>query len=126
VSYWITTAIPVGNCIIMRSGSSRKHLNLRGHSTSECDRFVTYTGDNNVTYTKTCEPHLSDISVQSIDAVYLPDVRHSVQLQNDSYPYQYFAAGPSRVTTGDGIHQCVHCKTSGTTEVSPIARIVVR
>ena len=77
---------------------------------------VTYTGDNNVTYTKTCEPNLSDISVQSIDAVYLPDVRHTVQLQEYSYPYQYFAAGPSRVTTEDGIHRCVHCETSGSTE----------
>ncbi|MDS0258697.1 restriction endonuclease [Haloarcula sp. S1CR25-12] len=77
---------------------------------------VTYTGDNNVTYTKTCEPNLSDISVQSINAVYLPDVRHSVQLQNYTYPYQYFAAGPSRVTTEDGIHQCVHCETSGAGE----------
>jgi len=77
---------------------------------------VTYTGNNNVTYTKTCEPNVSDISVQSIDAVYLPDIRHAVQLQDYSYPLQYFAAGPSRVTTEDGIHQCVHCETSGTTE----------
>jgi len=35
---------------------------------------VTYTGDNNVTYNKTCEPNLSDISVQSIEPVYLPDI----------------------------------------------------
>jgi len=74
---------------------------------------VTYTGDNNVTYTKACEPNISDISVQSIDAVYLPDIRHLIQLQDHSYPYQYFTAGPSRVTTEDGIHQCVHCKTRG-------------
>ncbi|MBX0305976.1 restriction endonuclease [Haloarcula salinisoli] len=77
---------------------------------------VTYTGDNNVTYTKTCEPNRSDISVQSIEAVYLPDIRHTVQLQTYSYPYQYVAAGPSRVTTEDGIHQCVHCETSGPTD----------
>jgi restriction endonuclease Mrr len=77
---------------------------------------VTYTGDNNVTYTKTCEPNLSDISVQSIEPVYLPDVRQTIQLRDYSYPYQYFAGGPSRVTTEDGIHQCVHCETSGGTE----------
>jgi restriction endonuclease Mrr len=34
---------------------------LRGYHTTT----VTYTGDNNVTYNKTCEPNLSDISVQS-------------------------------------------------------------
>jgi restriction endonuclease Mrr len=74
---------------------------------------VTYTGDNNVTYTKTCEPNLSDISVQSIEAVYLPEVRQTTELQEYTYPYEYFAAGPSRVTREDGIHRCVHCETSG-------------
>jgi restriction endonuclease Mrr len=29
---------------------------------------------------------------------------------------EYYAAGPSRVTTEDGIHRCVHCETSGTEE----------
>jgi restriction endonuclease Mrr len=75
---------------------------------------VSYTGDNNVTYTKTCEPTRSDISVQSIEPVYLPQVRHTIELQEYSYPYEYFAAGPSRVTSEDGVHQCVHCDTAGT------------
>ncbi|QCC51424.1 restriction endonuclease [Halapricum salinum] len=74
---------------------------------------VQYTGDNNVTYTKTCEPNLSDISVQSIEPVYLPEVWQTTDLQQYTYPYEYFAAGPSRVTTEDGIHRCVHCDTSG-------------
>jgi len=74
---------------------------------------VTYTGDNNVTYNKTCEPNRSDISVQSIEPVYLPDVRQTTELQEYTYPYEYYAAGPSRVTAEDGIHRCVHCDTSG-------------
>jgi restriction endonuclease Mrr len=74
---------------------------------------VTYTGDNNVTYDKTCEPNLSDISVQSIDPTYLPQVRQTIDLQEYSYPYEYYAAGPSRVTLEDSIHKCVHCDTSG-------------
>ena len=77
---------------------------------------VTYTGDNNVTYNKTCEPNRSDISVQSIEPVYLPEVRHTTNLGDYTYPYEYFAAGPSRVTTEDGIHRCVHCETSGVDE----------
>jgi restriction endonuclease Mrr len=77
---------------------------------------VTYTGDNNVTYNKTCEPNRSDISVQSIDSVYLPEVRQTVDLGEYTYPYEYFAAGPSRVTTEDGFHRCVHCETAGTDE----------
>ena len=83
---------------------------LRDHHTTT----VSYTGDNNVTYTKTCEPNRSDISVQSIETVYLPQVRHTTDLQEYSYPYEYFAAGPSRVASEDGIHQCVHCDTTGT------------
>ncbi|WP_053948152.1 restriction endonuclease [Halolamina sediminis] len=82
---------------------------LQDHHTTT----VSYTGDNNVTYTKTCEPNRSDISVQSIEPVYVPQVRHTTDLQSYSYPYEYFAAGPSRVTRDDGIHQCVHCDTAG-------------
>jgi restriction endonuclease Mrr len=77
---------------------------------------VTYTGDNNVTYNKTCEPNLSDISVQSIEPVYLPEVHQTTELGEYSYPYEYYAAGPSRVTVKDGIHRCVHCETSGVKE----------
>jgi len=85
---------------------------LQDHHTTT----VTYTGDNNVTYNKTCEPNRSDISIQSIDPVYLPEVRHTTDLGEYTYPYEYYAAGPSRVTTEDGIHRCVHCETNGTDE----------
>jgi restriction endonuclease Mrr len=74
---------------------------------------VTYTGNNNVTYTKTCEPKRSDISIRSLEAVYLPEIRQTTELGQYTYPYEYFAAGPSRVTVEDGIHRCVHCETSG-------------
>ena len=74
---------------------------------------VTYTGDNNVTYERTCEPNRSDISVRSIDPVYLPQVRQTVESGEYTYPLEYFAAGPSRVAVEDGIHGCVHCETAG-------------
>jgi len=77
---------------------------------------VTYTGDNNVTYNKECEPNLSDISIQSIEPVYVPEIRQTTDLQSYSYPFEYFAAGPSRVTVEDGIHRCVHCDASGSSE----------
>ena len=70
---------------------------------------VTYTGDNNVTYERTCEPTQSDVSVQSITAVYLPEIRQTTRLQGYAYDYEYYAAGPSRVTVDDGIRRCVHC-----------------
>jgi len=37
-------------------------------------------------------------------------------LQEYSYPYEYFAAGPSRVTIEDGVHRCVHCSTTSGNE----------
>jgi len=45
-----------------------------------------------------------------------PEVRHTTDLQEYTYPYEYYAAGPSRVTAEDGIHRCVHCDTSGVDE----------
>jgi restriction endonuclease Mrr len=78
------------------------------------DRYTTtveYTGDNNVTYTKTCEPNQSDISIQSITPLYLPQIRQTTRLKSYEYPLEYYAAGPSRVTVEEGIHRCVHCTT---------------
>jgi len=40
----------------------------------------------------------------------------TTDLQEYTYPYEYYAAGPSRVTAEDGIHRCVHCDTSGIDE----------
>ena len=74
---------------------------------------VTYTGDNNVTYNKTCKPNRSDISVQSIKPVYLPEVRQTTELGEYTYSYEHYAAGPSRVTAEDGFRRCVHCETAG-------------
>jgi len=80
----------------------------RRHTTT-----VEYTGGNNVTYTKTCEPNQSDVSVQSISPTYLPRIRQTTRLESYEYPLEYYAAGPSRVTVEDGIHRCVHCEASG-------------
>ena len=70
---------------------------------------VTYTGDNNVTYNRTCEPNQSDVSVQSVTPVYLLEIQQATRLQRYSYSYEYCTAGPSRVTIEDGIHRCVQC-----------------
>ncbi|WP_135826086.1 restriction endonuclease [Halorussus ruber] len=77
---------------------------------------VEYTGDNNVTYTKECEPNLSDISVESISPVYLPRIESEVTLQNYSYSLEYYAAGPSRETIENDINECVHCGRNSWTE----------
>jgi len=81
------------------------------------DRHTTtvhYTGDNNVDYDKTCEPRQSDISVQSIDPLYLPRVSYEAHLGEYTYPYECYVAGPSHVTENDGVRRCVHCENQGT------------
>lgn len=80
---------------------------LRDHYTST----VTYTGDNNVTYDKTCEPNRSDITVTAIEPVFLPEIRLTVDLLEYRHSFEYFAAGPSRVTKEDRVRRCVQCTT---------------
>jgi restriction endonuclease Mrr len=70
---------------------------------------VQYTGDNNVTYTKTCEPSRSDVSVRAVDGVYLPRVRAVTGLGDYEYSYTCDVAGPSHRTVEDGVRRCVHC-----------------
>lgn len=59
---------------------------LREHYTTT----VSYTGDNNVTYEKTGEPNRSDVTVHSVEAVYLPDVRQTTELGEYAYPLEYY------------------------------------
>jgi restriction endonuclease Mrr len=72
---------------------------------------VQYTGDNNVTYTRECEPNQSDVSVQSVTPVYLPQVRLAITPGEYTHAYEGYVAGPSRVTTDDAVRRCVHCNT---------------
>lgn len=70
---------------------------------------VEYTGDNNVDYSKECEPNLSDLSVQAITPMYVPKLRSNTDFGSYNYTYEYLAAGPSRKVTENEIHRCVQC-----------------
>ena len=83
----------------------------RRHTTT-----VQYTGDNNVTYTKECEPNQSDIAVQSVTPIYLPRIRFGVTLGEYRHGYEAYIAGPSRVTVEDAVRRCVHCETDASDE----------
>ena len=80
----------------------------RAHATT-----VRYTGDNNVTYTKECEPTESDVTVEDVWPVYLPRVTASLELGAYEYEFVHDAAGPARQTVSDGVRRCVQCGTSG-------------
>ncbi|WP_435101544.1 restriction endonuclease [Halarchaeum sp. P4] len=70
---------------------------------------VHYTGDNNVDYEKECTPRESDVAVQSLTPVYLPQVRQTLAVESYRYSLEYYNAGPSRLTIDDGVHRCVQC-----------------
>jgi restriction endonuclease Mrr len=77
---------------------------------------VRYTGDNNVTYTKTCEPNLSDVIVQAIDPVYLPRIGLRTDIHSYTHSFGYYAAGPSYEIKQDRVRRCIHCGTSNESE----------
>jgi restriction endonuclease Mrr len=69
---------------------------------------IQYTGGNNVTYTKECEPKQSDVQIQSVTPVYLPKVTHRVPLGKYDHTLKYAVAGAARETITSP-KQCVHC-----------------
>lgn len=76
---------------------------------------VTYTGDNNVTYNKTCTPRVSDINIREILALYVPNIEAQKRAGDYAYSYEYLSAHPTTLTLDDGIHECVHCGTARST-----------
>jgi restriction endonuclease Mrr len=74
---------------------------------------VRYTGDNNVTYEKTCEPTPSDIAVERLEPRYLPVISQTVAVGEYSYEFAHVAAGDDIAILDDGIRRCAHCETAG-------------
>ncbi len=82
----------------------------------QCDRFETtirYTGDNNVTYTKTCRPPESDVSVDSLRPVYVPAVETRFELGEYDYVHGYLTGERGSVVTTGAFEDCVHCGGAG-------------
>ena len=76
------------------------------------EETVRYTGDNNVTYTKTCTPRAADVRVLDVDPVYLPQTTATTTLGGYSYDHGYVTNGADRVTLIDEFRDCVHCGAS--------------
>jgi restriction endonuclease Mrr len=70
---------------------------------------VSYTGGNNVTYTKECRPSPGDVSIDSIRPLYLPRVDAAVELGSYTHRYEYDAAGDRHAARTDAVRRCVHC-----------------
>jgi restriction endonuclease Mrr len=79
-----------------------------------CDALettVTYTGDNNVTYTRDCRPTPDDVSFRSVEPIYVPRVEVAVETGDYTHSYEYDAGGNRHATRNDAVRRCVHCGT---------------
>ena len=77
------------------------------------ERTVRYTGDNNVTYTKTCTPRASDVRVLDVDPVYLPHATTTTALGEYEYEHGFVTNGDDRLALRDDFSTCVHCGAGG-------------
>ena len=75
------------------------------------ERTVRYTGDNNVTYTKTCTPRASDVRVLDVDPVYRPVATTTTRLGEYTYGHTFVTNGDRQVTLYDEFGSCVHCES---------------
>lgn len=73
------------------------------------EETVTYTGDNNVTYSKDCRPKNSDVSVESITPVYVPFLNTETEIKNYSYEENFYVSTDGDKIDRDEAHNCVHC-----------------
>ncbi|WP_418281989.1 restriction endonuclease [Halorubrum sp. DTA98] len=73
------------------------------------ERTVTYTGDNNVTYERTCTPTKSDVRVTGVEPVFLPQATTTTRLGEYEYGHAFVTNGDERLTVADEFGTCVHC-----------------
>ena len=76
------------------------------------DRYETtvqYTGDNNVTYERTCTPNRSDVVVTDVEPVYVPHVQSTAELGEYAYEHTSFATTDDAVVLQNEYDRCVHC-----------------
>ena len=87
---------------------------IKGRLSELLETTVSYTGGNNVTYTKECRPSPRDISIESVQPVYLPRIDAAVTLGSYTHRYQYDAAGDRHIPRTDDVRRCVHCGENDT------------
>ncbi len=88
-------------------GLARAHI-IRIHT-----RTVRYSGRNNQTYHKVCEPGERDVLIRDVRQVHLPFLRLEFQLAQTPYALdaQQAPSGRLRALGGD-LHRCRACQTS--------------
>lgn len=81
-----------------------------------CDALaetISYEGRDGETYTTECRPSAEDVSLRTVQPVYLPRVEAAVEVGEYVHRYTYDAAAERHVVHDDGIRRCDHCETAG-------------
>ena len=74
---------------------------------------VSYTGDNNVTYTRSCEPSVGDVSVTEFAALYVPRSVATATLGEYDYELATLHAGPETRVERNTVEACRRCDREG-------------
>ncbi|MFA6048807.1 MAG: restriction endonuclease [Candidatus Micrarchaeia archaeon] len=77
---------------------------IRNHS-----HHASYTGNNNVTYTKECVPKRRDIDLKQFLAVYLPKWTNSIQIKKQTYLQEFYANEEKKLVVVDELTRCKIC-----------------
>jgi restriction system protein len=70
---------------------------------------VSYTGKNNVTYTKMCTPGRRDINILKFKPVYLPNRSNIIKILDQEYNQNFFSKGESTHYIIDDLRKCIIC-----------------
>ncbi|MEK6935588.1 MAG: restriction endonuclease [Nanoarchaeota archaeon] len=75
----------------------------------EHEHDVSYTGSNNVTYTKTCTPKRRDIDIKEFLSVYMPFWESKIKIQNITYKQEFYVKGNNKFYLVDDLKKCKIC-----------------
>lgn len=72
---------------------------------------VSYTGQNNVTYTKTCAPSKSDIDINKFIPIYLPFWINNITIKNMKYIQKLYVRESKKLYVHDELKICKICSS---------------
>ena len=70
---------------------------------------VSYTGNNNVSYTKACIPSRKDVDIKEFISVYMPLWENEVKIQKFAYKQEFYIKGNNEFYLIDELRECKIC-----------------
>jgi|SRR3989344_1625003 len=70
---------------------------------------VSYSGNNNVSYSKTCCPKRRDIDIKQFLPLYLPTWTNEIKIKKYEYKQKFYAKGNNKLFTIDDLKTCKIC-----------------